>query len=134
MHQRAAAVPVLAGRLRVKNFGGRAAGARTFENAVGFAGEWVGRVAVGERKIVGRIKMLLVLAIGARWRGKAVVEIAQAAAGHVRDHAVEHLPRALVGVESLPEKVAQAASALGGAKADGLLDERLAVAREQRVP
>ena len=74
-------------------------------------------VAVGEREIVGGEQVLVVLAVGPRRRGEAVVERAQAAAGDVRDHAVEDLAALLVGVEAVPEEMPQAASALRRAEA-----------------
>ena len=94
-------------------------GAGFFQDAIGLVGERIGRVAIGEGKIVGGKEMLVVLIVGARWRSEAMVEEAEAAAGDMRNDAVEHAAGRFVGVEAVPKKMAQAAAALRGAKADG---------------
>ena len=59
-------MPVFAGGLRVKNFGNHTRRTALAQNSVRLARERIGRVAVGEGKIVGGKEMLVVLAIGPR--------------------------------------------------------------------
>src|SRR5262245_18281743 len=77
--------------------------------------------------------MLVVLIVGPRRRGEAVVEEAQSAAGNVRDHAVKNFAAALVGVESVPEKMPLAAAALRGAKANRTPHDWLAAVGLKRI-
>ena len=78
-------------------------------------------VAVGERKYVDGIPVIIVLGVMPRRRGEAVVEEAQAAAGHVRHHAVEHLPNMLVGIEAVVQEHPQRPATLRRAKAKRVL-------------
>src|SRR5690349_13518208 len=51
----------------------------------------------------------------AGWLSKAVVEIAAASPGHVREHSIERNAPLFVGVEAVKEEVAQEAAVLGDA-------------------
>ena len=126
-------MPVFARRLRMKNLGHGVRRPGCLQDAVGLAAERIGRVAVRERKIVGREAVLVVLAVRPRRRGKPLVEKAQAAAGDVRDHAIQHLSALLIGIEAVPQKMPQAAAALRRAKRQRPIHQRLAILPQQRV-
>src|SRR5688572_12112893 len=117
----------------MKNFGDGICRATAPQNSVGLAAVRIGFIAVGEWKIVGRKKVLFVLAVGARWGREAVVERAEPTARDVRDDAVEHASALLVGVKALPQEMAEAAAALRRAKRESAVYQRLSVVAQQRV-
>ena len=74
--QRAAAVPVFRGALRVHHLGHQLGVVVAAEDAVGPLGERIGHGAVGEREHVAGVEVVLVLAVVPRRLGEAVVEVA----------------------------------------------------------
>src|SRR5262249_6873691 len=130
----AAAIPVLGGALRVHDLGQTlwALGGQPVQNAVGSLGERIGTVAVGEREIIGRVKVLLMLSVVPGRLGEAMVEEAEPTARDVRDDAVEDRAIRFIGVEAKIEEVAKETAALRDAERMGALSGWLAF-REQRI-
>ena len=82
-------------------------------------GDRVAQRQVGEGVQIGRVQDGVHRLRVARRLGEAVVEVAPAGAGDVRDQAVEHRAAVLVGVEALVQEVAQEAPALRDAHPQG---------------
>ena len=65
--------------------------------------------------------------------GEAVVKKAQAAAGDMRHHRIEHLAALLIGVKTIVEEHLQQSPALRGAEAVGITRRREARIQQQGV-
>src|SRR5581483_2063529 len=99
MHERAAEVPILRRALRMHHLRHSLRLARQSQDAVGPAIKRISLVAIGKWERVCPKQMIVVLPVVSRWRGEPMIEKSETAPGDVWNHAIEHLPSTLVGVE-----------------------------------
>ena len=116
MHQRAVATPVLGRSAHVHDFGKRALGSQTGQQAVGDPGLRVGLFHVAEREQAIRASAGLTGRLS-----EALVELAPLTPGYVRDKTVEHRAAFLVPIQGQMQKLAQPPAALGYSERVGML-------------
>ena len=134
VNQRAGTMPVLAAALRVHDLRHRPTNTVAMQDALLATGERVGLVAVGERELIGRKQMVVVLPVVSRRRGEPMIEEPQTSTRDVRNHSVEDLPPRLVRVEAVVQKLPQTTSRLRHAKAVDEFGCRLfCLGGEQRI-
>src|SRR5262249_24558979 len=101
------------------------------EDAVGPFAERVGAIAVSERKDVGGVEVVFMLAVVPRRLSKAVIEEAEAAAGAVRDQTVEDLAAGFIDIKPWIEEMSKEPATLGDAEAVRPYDRRFAVGQQR---
>src|SRR5919106_5689951 len=119
MRQGAAPLPVFRRRLGMDH---QRIALWTLEEAIGLAGEGVGRHAIGEGELIGGVEVIFVLTWMSARLGEAVIQDDAPAAGHMWGDASEDLAPLDIFIKAMMDELAQKTAALRTPPAVGLVD------------
>ena len=105
----------------------------TAQQCAGFSRQWIGELAVRERKMIFWKVMILVLRVGAIGLAELRVGEDSTDPGDVDEQGVEDLSFVLVLIEAQIDVIAQIAAALRKAVGVSCEDSRRLIARRQRI-